>query len=146
MNRNVTGFTLIELMIVLAIMAIILAIAIPSYNDYIRRSRRTQSIAQMQNIALMQEKFRSENPGYTTAWARLGGDPDAAPLSDTVGAHYNWAVTTVAADPVAGTAASFTITATAQGDQAIDKAQGTPCTPLTLTSVGAKGPDLKCWR
>ena len=139
MKRNVTGFTLIELMIVLAVMAIILAIAIPSYNDYIRRSRRTDAIARLQDIAVFQEKFRSENPGYTNDWTRLGGDPDAA--GSTAGVHYNWAV-----DIAAGPPATYTITATAQGDQANDKAQGTSCTAMSLTSAGAKGPDAKCWR
>jgi type IV pilus assembly protein PilE len=139
MRGNVTGFTLIELMIVLAVMAIILAIAIPSYNDYVRRSRRTEAVARMQDIAVFQEKFRSENPGYTNAWANLGGDPDAA--GQNAGTHYNWAVAVAAGPP-----ATYTITATAQGGQADDKAQGVSCTPLTLTNAGVKGPNEACWR
>ena len=148
MSKNVTGFTLIELMVVLAVMAIILVIAIPSYSDYMRRSRRTEAIARMQDIALMQEKFRSESAGYTSDWNRLGGDPDAAPFDVTVGKFYNWGVAIVAANPAAvpPVQASYTITVTAQGDQTKDNAQGVSCSPLTLTSAGVKGPDVRCWR
>ncbi|HVF35413.1 MAG TPA: type IV pilin protein [Candidatus Saccharimonadia bacterium] len=144
MHKTVSGFTLIELMIVVAVMAIILAIAIPSYNDYIRRARRTEAIGRMQDIAVFQEKFRSENPGYTNDWNRLGGNPDDA--GATAGVNYNWTVTVVAANPGANTPASYQVTATAQGGQASDKAQGTSCTPLSMTSAGVKGPDAKCWR
>ena len=139
MQKNVTGFTMIELMIVLAIMAIIMAIAIPSYNDYVRRARRTDAIAGMQDIALLQAKFRSERPGYG-AWADIGGDPDAT-FPNGIGKHYDWDINVVAGPP-----ASYTITATGVGDQASDKAQGTACSPLTLTDAGVKGPDAKCWR
>ena len=128
-------------------MAVLMVIAIPSYNDYMRRSRRTEAIALMQDISLSQEKFRSENAGYTADWARLGGNPDAAPLDATVGRHYNWTVTVVA-NPAAvpPVPASYTLTATGQNDQASDKSQGVACSPLTLTSGGVKGPDIVCWR
>ena len=143
MRRAASGFTLIELMITLAVLAIIVMIALPAYQDQVRRTRRNQAEAHMQQIALLQEKFRTESPNYTTDWARLGGDPAAAPLVTSVGQFYTYTVTTVAANAAASppVRASFTITATAKGDQTAD----TSCTPLTLTSAGVKGPD-GCWR
>ena len=132
------GFTLIELMIVIAIIAIIAAIAIPAYNDQVRKTRRAEAQSHMQQVALLQEKFRAENPGFTADWTNLGGNPDTnASLSQTVGEHYNWAIS--------GTPGGFTITATAQGSQASDKVGGTSCTPLTINQTGDKGPDPDCW-
>lgn len=145
MKRTVTGFTLIELMVVLAIMAIIMTIAIPSYNDYMRRARRTEAMAQLQNIALMQAKWRSERPAYTADWANLGGDPDTV-LATTIGRHYDFDVeTNVNTCPDA--TRNFRLIATGVDDQASDKAQGVSCSPLTLCSDGTtKGPDIRCWK
>lgn len=141
MHKTVSGFTLIELMVVLAVMAIILAIAIPSYNDYIRRSRRTEAIAGMQNLALLQAKYRSERPGYG-AWADIGNDPDTS-QPEGIGKHYDWDMVVVAGPP-----ATFLITATGTGDQAKDNASGVTCASLTLNNEGVKGPAGKeaCWR
>jgi prepilin-type N-terminal cleavage/methylation domain-containing protein len=75
-----SGFTLLELMIVVAIIAVLAIIAIPSYTQYIRKSHRADALQRMQQIALAQERFRAENPGYTTDWSRLGGDPDTRPI------------------------------------------------------------------
>ena len=137
MKRPVRGFTMIELMIVLAIVGIIAAIAIPSYNGQIRKSRRAEATTRLQQIAVQQEKWRSENPAYTNAWANLGGDPET-PADQNVAIFYNWAIALTA--PVAGTPAAFTITATAQGDQAKD----TDCTTLTINSVNQRAP-TKCY-
>ena len=57
MNKN-RGFTLIELMIVVAIIAILAAIAIPSYLDRVRRSRRSSVESTLQSVGLTQEKVR----------------------------------------------------------------------------------------
>lgn len=65
------GFTLIELMIVIAIIAIIAVIAIPAYSDYVTRSKRADAKAGLLAFQLEQEKFRANNPTYATA-ASLG--------------------------------------------------------------------------
>ena len=134
-----TAFSLIELVIVVVIIAIIAAIAIPSYTQYIRKSHRADALQRMQQIALAQERFRAENPGYTADWARLGGDPDAtAPTG--IGAWFDWANVTIGAGPPA----TYSISVTAQGDQAKDKAAGTACTTLTLAQDGTRSP-AACW-
>jgi len=132
------GFTLLELMIVVAVVAILAIIAIPSYTQYIRKSHRADALQRMQQIALAQERFRAENPGYTTDWTKLGGDPDTTTPTG-IGAWFDWSDVTVAAGP------TFTITVTAVGDQAKDSAEGTACSTLTLTANGTRTPAV-CWQ
>lgn len=137
-SARATGFTLIELLIVITVIAIITAIAVPSYNGQVRKARRAEAQSHMQQVALLQEKFRADNPGFTADWANLGGNPDThANLSQTVGEYYNWTIS--------GTPGAFTITATAQGGQAADKVGSTSCSPLTINQNGDKGPDPDCW-
>jgi type IV pilus assembly protein PilE len=133
------GFTLLELMIVVAIIAILAMIAVPMYTQYIRKSHRADALQRMQQIALAQERFRAENPGYTADWARLGGDPDTTNPTG-IGERFNWADVTV----VAGPPATYNITVTAAGDQLKDNAGGTACTTLTLNQAGARSP-AECW-
>ena len=139
-RAGVTGFTLLELMIVVAIIAILAIIAVPMYTQYIRKSHRADALQRMQQIALAQERFRAENPGYTTDWAILGGDPDTTNPTG-IGAWFDWADVTVAAGPPA----TYTITVTASGDQAKDKAAGTSCSTLTLNQAGTRSP-AACWQ
>lgn len=61
------GFTLIELMIVIAIIAVIAAIAIPAYSDYVTRSKRADAKAGLVAFQLAQEKYRANNPTYAPA-------------------------------------------------------------------------------
>lgn len=126
------GITLIELMIVAAIIAILAAIALPSYNRYARESRRVDGQSALHQIALAQEKHRSTNATYTTSLATLGlGDnsPDG---------HYRLAIPSA-------TATGFQATATAQS---ASQQADTGCTPLTLSVSGGvmtTGP-TGCWK
>lgn len=69
--KKAFGFTLLELMIVVAIIAIIAAIAIPAYSDYVTRARRADGKTALIALQLAQEKWRSNNPAYTTNMASL---------------------------------------------------------------------------
>ena len=64
--RRRQGFTLIELMIVVAIVAILEAIALPSYNDQVRKGRRTEALRVLQEIRMAQERWRADRPTYGT--------------------------------------------------------------------------------
>jgi type IV pilus assembly protein PilE len=128
-NRQ-AGFTLIELMIVLAVAAIIMAIAVPAYNDQVRKSRRSEALTQIENLRMLQERWRSNNTTYATA-AQLGG----VPTND----HYVFTIT-----PAVPTATTYTITGTAQGDQTADKSKGSSCTTLSIDQAGTKSP-AACW-
>ena len=108
MNGKSKGFTLIELMIALAIAAIILTIAIPAFTEQMAKSRRTKGVAGVQQIALLQEKWRASNASYTTSLANLG----AAATTD----DGNYALSIPAAN-----ATGFRVLATAQSKQAGDR-------------------------
>lgn len=121
------GFTLIELMITIVIVAILASIAIPSYREYVIRGNRTAAQAVMMEIATRQQQFFVANRTYATA-AQLG-----IALPPEVVDNYDFAINLVDGPPP-----GFEITFTPKGAQASDVA-------LTLDSEGVKGPAGK-WK
>jgi type IV pilus assembly protein PilE len=74
------GFTLVELMVVIAIIAILSSVAIPWYGQYVQRGNRGDGISSMQAILDAQERFYGDNVSYTTDLTRLGiNDPYITP-------------------------------------------------------------------
>lgn len=69
--NNSRGFTLIELVVVVLIIGILAAIAIPSYQDYVLRSNRTEGQALLSEAAARQERFFTQNNRYATTVAEL---------------------------------------------------------------------------
>lgn len=123
------GFSIIELMIVLVIVAILLAFAIPSYVDYVRKGNRGDAQQALMNWSVNQEIWRSNH----TSYAAVADLP--APTAD------KYTFSTVGTPNAAG----FTIQAAATGDQVNDKARdGSSCATLTLNQNGAKTP-AACW-
>jgi type IV pilus assembly protein PilE len=122
------GFTVIELMIVIIIIALLVALAYPSYIDYVRKAKRGEAQQLLLNWSINQEIFRSNNPEYATV-AQL-----PAPLHD----DYNFVLSD-------RSATTYTLTATGTGDQANDTARDgvTTCT-LSLDENGLKTP-APCW-
>lgn len=123
------GFTLIELMIVVAIIGIIAAIAYPSYSEYTDRARRSDGQGALTGLAAAMERHYAASNSYKGA-ASGGGDtgspgiyPDEVPLDSNV-KYYD--LTIQAAD-----ATSFTLRATPKGAQAGDGM-------LELDSTGAR--------
>jgi type IV pilus assembly protein PilE len=125
--RKPSGFTLIELMITVAIIGILAAIAYPSYQQYVLQSRRAEGIAGLLDLQQRIEKWRVNNASY----AVCSNATFACPTSD----YYTFVV---AANP---TATAYSLTATAKSTQTAD----TGCTPLTLNQNGDKGPS-GCWK
>lgn len=128
-NRRERGFTLIELMIVVAIIGILAAIAYPSYQNSVEKSRRTDAKSALSGLAGAMERHYTTNSTYEGA-AAGGGDtgspaifPDEAPL-DSSNKFYD--LTIEAAD-----ASSFTLRATPKGVQLGDGY-------LELTSTGIR--------
>ena len=114
------GFTLIELMVALLIVAILAAIAIPTYLDSLRKSRRADGIQALRSLQLAQERYRASNTTYGTL--------AALPFSSTSpNGWYTIAVTSP-------TATSYTATATAitGSTQVSDAAGGVSCSTLTV--------------
>jgi len=71
------GFTLLELMVTMAIISILAAIAIPSYSEYVRRSRITEAFATLSGMRVKMEQHFQDNRTYATA---CGAPPSVAPL------------------------------------------------------------------
>ncbi len=127
MNRS-HGFSLIELMIVAAIVAILLTLSYPSYISFIRKGHRADAQTTLLDWANREEIWRADHTSYNTAI-----NPD-----DTE--YYSYTIT---AD-----ASSYTMTATAQGGQAADTENGVACNVMTLDQTGAQGPagHVACWK
>jgi prepilin-type N-terminal cleavage/methylation domain len=81
-RRLVAGFTLIELMIVVAIVAILLAIALPSYTDYVTRGKLTEAQNTLSAYRVSMEQYYQDNRSYLAAGGGCGVDP--APVSSTL--------------------------------------------------------------
>ena len=122
------GFTLIELMITVAIIGILAAVAYPSYQSYVRKGNRAAAQSFMMTVANRQEQYLLTNRSYT-ATVGTGGLGLSAP-PETAG-KYTFAVTLP-------TATNYTIAATATGSQLPDG-------DLTLSSDGTKTPADK-WK
>ena len=135
-NTRSNGFTLIEMMIAVVVIAILAAIALPAYQDYVRKARRSDAMDALLLIQNLQERYRANNPTYGTL-AQIGAE------TTSLENFYNIAVV--------GTpnAVAYQVTATGVGDQANDAVGATSCSPMTITVSaanprGAKTPAV-CW-
>ena len=130
-RKRILGFTIIELMIVVGIVAILLALAYPSYAQYVRKAKRGDAQQLLLNWSINQEIFRSSNTTYA--------DENALPVPVDADANYRYSVS-------GESATAYTLRAVAQGDQLKDKAKdGTGCSPLTLNQNGVKT-EPPCWQ
>jgi type IV pilus assembly protein PilE len=134
------GFTLMEVMIVVVILGIISAIAIPSYQDMLRRSNRTDAKNALNLIANEQARFFAINRTYTTDMTNFSLD-DTATAASAVSASGHFKLS-VAAGASGNIASSYKIKAdTNTGFQGADD-----CKQFTLDSAGVKTATKPiCW-
>lgn len=129
---TVTGFSLIELLAALAIVAILAAIALPSYQDSVRKARRADAKAALNDIAQRLERCRTQFGTYNDTGCVIV-TPQESPE------HY-YSVVTVR------DARTYTLTATPQGAQRADK----KCTSFLLDHLGRRSAmgsqAADCWR
>lgn len=138
------GFTLLELMIVVAVVAILSAIAYPAYQKYVLRSKRGEAKAALVELAQYMERNYTESNAYNklgsgAAFTAASLPYSQVPKSGTV--NYNITFDTL-------TASAFTLKATPTGGQTADE-----CGSLTVNQLGQNGVDNSnsasadnCWR
>ena len=77
-TRLCAGFTLIELMIVVGVAAVLAMVAYPSYQESVRKGRRADAIAGLNQLQQLQERVRGQQPSYASSVASMPGSPAAA--------------------------------------------------------------------
>jgi type IV pilus assembly protein PilE len=148
------GFTLIELLVTVVIVAILAAIAYPSYTRYVVEARRTDGQAGLIQMASRLEKFYTQCSSYNNANNIVSGAGTFQACNGLELAHAgsperNYTMNIVLGPfGATGAAIGYTINAVPNGSQA---ARDTDCQTLTLTSAGVKGQtgpntEGRCWR
>lgn len=127
--RHIAGFTLIELIFVVAIIAILLALAYPAYNDQIRKARRADAVSSMMATAQYLERCFTQTNEYTGCTEPDGEAADGYYDISMVEGEY--------------TETTYTIQAEPKGSQESD-----PCGRFTLDYLGNKTSEStthRCW-
>ncbi|MCK5680309.1 prepilin-type N-terminal cleavage/methylation domain-containing protein [bacterium] len=131
------GFTLVELMITVAILSILAAVAIPAYSNYINRAKQADAIIGLKAAQMAQEQFFSENNAYSSTMEILPGFDDGAAANNSY-VKGEYTVTVVSA----GTGPDFEMDAVRVVDGSTDRwtISHTNVDPVFDTSVdGIKG-------
>lgn len=125
-HTRAAGFSLIELMITIAIAAILTTIAVASYQNSIRKARRTDAKTALLDLAGREERYYSLNNAYTDVPGNLGYTGAGWPIV-VGGAYYQISVA-----PPGGNPPTFTLTAVPIGNQALD----TTCSRFQVDNTG----------
>jgi len=121
--KRPAGWTLLELVVVVTIVAVLAALVIPGVTAHLRQSRRVEVKSLISELQLFQERWRAEHPEYAP-----GDEPSLARLINNH-ASTRWYLVTV--DEVS--ASGYRIHAKATGDQIRDQSRGTSCESLSVT-------------
>jgi type IV pilus assembly protein PilE len=140
-ERRSAGFTLIEMVIIVIIVGILTSIALPAYQDSMRKGRRADAKAALMTAANRQESLMLDRKTYTTNMVDLGFTQ--SPMLSENG-HYSIAAAACAGGTIAN---CYMLTATPVADGAQDG--DARCTTIKLDSTGAKtatgSANTECW-
>jgi len=148
--RRIGGFTLMELMITVVIIAILAAIAWPIYSKYTTKTRRVAAEGCLSEYANYMERYYTTNLRYDqdasgTPNTLLSANLDCAANAQT-GRFYQYAFPAAAGSTTSPSVSAYTITATPQG---IQDTNDKKCGTLSLTNTGARSADGtepgSCW-
>ncbi|MEK9774571.1 MAG: type IV pilin protein [Quisquiliibacterium sp.] len=131
-KKSCLGFSLLELMIAVAVVGILAAVALPSYQDFVRKGRRAEAREALTRVMQAQERWRSNNVSYSAELATELKQP-----ATSVDGNY-----AISVSGASGT--GYTVTATAQAKQSGD----TACPSITVTVAATTttyGPSNACW-
>jgi type IV pilus assembly protein PilE len=120
MSRKSSGFTLVELMVVVVVIGILAGVALPSYRESVRKGQRAEARALLYEVMQKQERFYTENNSYTTSLVALGYPAVLTTPKSAFGV-------TLAVGASGAVATSVAATATAAADSL--------CTTLTLSNT-----------
>jgi len=145
--KKMHGFTLIEMMVVVAIVGILSSVAYPSFMSQIRKSRRSDAAVATSEILQAQERWRANNQNYVTTTSLLTTTPPnglGLISLTTSGGYYLLSVSTNSATGCT-TGGCYTTTATAVSGKS--QASDTGCTTLTVNVTNGNATKLPdaCW-
>jgi type IV pilus assembly protein PilE len=140
-SHRTKGFTLIELVVAMVIAAILAAIAIPAYSNYVRKARRVEAKTALLDLSSLEERFFSTQNAYSAAPSDLGF-PAGSVFPVTVGSGYYqvrqsaFAAAVAPTATTAGTPATYSFTAVPVPGN--DQTKDTLCATFIVTSAGAQ--------
>ena len=141
LSRRTRGFTLIEMMIAVVVIALLGAVALPAYQRSVAKARRADAKAALSTAAQMMERYSTENPvtGYSNATLSNTAGPTVVYKTRSDNGNYALSLSGLAV-------MAFTLNATPLGSQTAD-----PCGTFTLNERGDRGvtggtrPATECW-
>ncbi len=136
------GFTLIEMMIVVVIISVLAAVALPAYFGSMRKSRRAEAVAELSAIQQAQERWRANNTSYSANFGTAGLNLRTSGATVTSYTTPNNLYTmTLSAASVAG----YTATATAVSASSQSKDAGCTVIQAVVTNGAASNTPTSCW-
>lgn len=153
-RHTTAGFTLVELLIVVTIVGLLAAVALPSYRNHILRTNRTVAKTALVDLAARQESFYVDRKTYSSSLTELGlqayvSRDSSSSASQSSQSVYRISIAALnnASCPASGTvtAAGYSLMATPVGSQVADSGCGTLCLTSTGIKLSSAGTAANCW-